>query len=210
MRSCHTAAGGLLEYKKNARAPLSMRAHTVRLIDEEGQPAGIMSLREAQDLAQSRGLDLIELNTDGQMAVCKLGDYGRLKYQEQKKKAEARKKHKAMLLKEIQLRPNIEEHDYQVKLGHAKNFLHQRDKVKVCLQFRGREMNFTEAGRKLVGRFIEDLVSLGKVESPVKMEGRRLITIIAPLKLSETALKPTPSSIPEQTSPAAINNSPAI
>lgn len=179
--------------KKPQRTPIGIRAQTVRLIDEDGQPLGIMSLKEAQDLAQSKGLDLIEVAPEATPPVCKIADYGRLRYQEQKKKTEMRKKQKVTLLKEIQLRPHIQEHDYLVKLNHAKGFLQNRDKVKVCLQFRGREIAFAEAGKKLIERFIEDLSPFGKIESPQKMEGRRIITIIAPLKVSDQT-DPSPKS----------------
>jgi translation initiation factor IF-3 len=179
--------------RKPQRPPLSLRTQNVRLMDEQGQPLGIVSLREAQDMANARGLDLIEVSGDAVPPVCKIGDYGKLKYQEQKKKAEVRKKQKVTLLKEIQLRPHIQEHDYQVKLNHAKGFLQDRDKVKVCLQFRGREIAFAADGRKVMDRFIQDLVNLGKVESPPKMEGRRMIGILSPLRLADLDIGATSS-----------------
>jgi translation initiation factor IF-3 len=176
-----------LEYtRKPPRGPAIARVPAnVRLIDEQGQPLGIMSFREAQDLAQEKGLDLIEVAPEANPPVCKIADYGRLRYKEQKKKAEMRKKQKIVLLKEIQLRPNIQEHDYQVKLTHGKEFLQERDRVKVSLQFRGREIAFAENGRKVLARFIEDLALLGKPEATPKMEGRRMIAILAPLKTAE-------------------------
>ncbi len=173
--------------KKSTRGAPVPRFHTVRLIDENGQPLGIMPLKEAQDIAQERGLDLIEVTPDAQPPVCKIADYGRLRYKEQKRKTEMRKNQKITILKEIQLRPHIQEHDYQVKLTHAKGFLQERDKVKVSLQFKGREIAFAEAGKKVLHRFIEDLATLGKVEAMPKLEGRRMIAILAPLKLSEQA-----------------------
>lgn len=171
--------------KKPIRGSQVIRAHQVRLIDENGVALGIVLLREAQEMAQQRGLDLIEVAPDASPPVCKIADYGRLRYSEQKKKTEMRKKQKITLLKEIQLRPNIQEHDYQVKLSHAIGFLQNRDKVKLTLQFRGREVAFAEAGRKVIERIIGDLASVGKIESPPKLEGRRIIGIISPLRTSE-------------------------
>lgn len=153
----------------------------MRLIDEEGEQLGVMSFKEAQDIALQKGLDLIEVASDASPAVYKIGDFGRLRYKEQKKKAEMRKKQKVILLKEIQLRPQIQEHDYQVKLAHAIEFLRNRDKVKIVLQFRGREVMFVDAGKKVVDRLLEDLKKWGKVESAPKFEGaRRIIGIVAP------------------------------
>jgi translation initiation factor IF-3 len=182
-----------LDYsKKPIRGSQVIRAHQVRLIDENGVALGIVLLREAQELAQQRGLDLIEVAPDANPPVCKIADYGRLRYAEQKKKTEMRKKQKITLLKEIQLRPNIQEHDYQVKLSHAIGFLQNRDKVKLTLQFRGREVAFADAGRKVIERIILDLSPFGKVESPAKMEGRRIIGIVAPLRESDTPVVTNP------------------
>jgi translation initiation factor IF-3 len=181
----HSVENALDYSKKPIRGNQVIRAHQVRLIDENGVALGIVLLREAQELAQQRGLDLIEVAPDASPPVCKIADYGRLRYAEQKKKTEMRKKQKITLLKEIQLRPNIQEHDYRVKLAHAIGFLQNRDKVKLTLQFRGREVAFAEAGRKVIERIIADLSSVGKVESPPKLEGRRMIGIMAPLRTAE-------------------------
>ena len=162
-----------------------VRPYSVRLIDENGVALGVVSLREAQELAQQRGLDLIEVAPEADPPVCKIADYGRLRYKEQKKKMEMRKKQKITLLKEVQLRPQIQDHDYQVKLSHAIGFLKDRDRVKITLQFRGREIAFVELGKKIVDRIVEDLKPWGKVEGTPKLEGRRIIGIIAPLKTAE-------------------------
>lgn len=143
---------------------------------------GIMTWRDAQALAMERACDLIEIASDNDPPVCRLGDFGKMRYKEQKKKNELRKKQKIVLLKEIQLRPQIQDHDYQVKLNHAKQFLTARDRVKINLQFRGREIAFVDIGRKIVERMIQDLSSLSKEESPVKLEGKRLSCVLAPLK----------------------------
>ncbi len=171
-----------------------IRAHQIRLIDENGVAMGIVLLRDAQEIAHQRGLDLIEVAPDANPPVCKIGDYGRLQYAEQKKKKEMQKKQKITLLKEIQLRPNIQEHDYQVKLSHAIGFLQNRDKVKITLQFRGREVAFAEAGRKVMERMIQDLATVGKIESAPKLEGRRMIGIISPLRASELETVAGPTS----------------
>jgi translation initiation factor IF-3 len=181
----HSVENALDYPKKPVRGNPIISAHQVRLIDENGAALGIFLLREAQEMAQQRGLDLIEVAPDASPPVCKIADYGRLRYAEQKKKTEMRKKQKITLLKEIQLRPNIQEHDYQVKLSHAIGFLQNRDKVKLTLQFRGREVAFADAGRKVIERIIADLSSVGKVESPPKLEGRRIIGIISPLRAAE-------------------------
>lgn len=171
--------------------------HThVRLIDEEGQMLGIMAWRDAQALAAERSCDLIEIAPDNDPPVCKLGDFGKMRYKEQKKKHELRKKQKIVLLKEIQLRPHIHDHDYQVKLNHAIQFLKDKDRVKINLQFRGREIAFADIGRKLVDRMVQDLSSLAKLESPMKLEGKRLTCVLTPLKtVAEDLDKPEPETI---------------
>ncbi len=184
--------------KKPHRNSPVIRSLTVRLIDEDGQSLGIVSVKEAQLLAQQRGLDLVEVSPDANPPVCKIADYGRLCYAEQKKKNEMKKKQKIMVLKEIQIRPNIQEHDYKVKFNHVSSFLQQRDKVKLILQFRGREVAFAEQGKKIMERMIAELTHIGKVEFSPKMEGRRMIAIIAPLKQVDLPLetKDSPPSSP--------------
>lgn len=169
-------------WKSNPKGILP--AKSIRLMDENGEPLGVMSFREAQDLALERNLDLIEVSAQANPPVFKIGDYGRLRYKDQKKKNELKKKQKIVLLKEIQLRGNIAENDYQVKLNNAKGFLENKDKVKVVLQFRGREIFFVQEGKKILDRFIEDLILLGKAENIPKLEGKRITVIISPLKTS--------------------------
>ena len=182
-----------MDYTKKSpmRGHSTIKSLTIRLIDENGVGLGIVSLRDAQEMANQKGLDLIEVAPDATPPVCKIADYGRLRYKEQKKKNEMKKKQKITLLKEIQLRPHIQEHDYQVKLNHAISFLKDKDKVKITLQFRGREIAFADAGRKVVERIIEDLKTWGKIESPPKLEGRRIIGILGPIKTLETSLEST-------------------
>lgn len=166
--------------KKPLKSNQGIRAHQVRLIDQNGEMIGIVSLREAQALAQERDLDLIEVAPEADPPVCRIGDYGRMRYQEQKKQHEMRKKQKTMDIKEIQLRPHIQEHDYHVKLNHARAFLEHHDKVKLILQFRGREISFADIGQKVVERMVEDLADCGKVETLPKLEGKRIVAVIVP------------------------------
>jgi translation initiation factor IF-3 len=173
--------------KKTLRSNQGIRAQEVRLIDEHGVMLGIVSLREAQEMAHMKELDLIEISPETHPPVCKIMDYGRMRYHEQKKKMEMKKKQKTSVLKEIQLRPHIQEHDYQVKLNNAKGFLEDGDKVKITLQFRGREISFAETGKSIVERMIVDLAEVGKVESNPKLEGRRMICVIIPVKSGQAS-----------------------
>jgi translation initiation factor IF-3 len=140
---------------------------------------GVMSVAEGMSEAAKAGLDLVEVSPNVDIPVCKILDFGKYKYEQQKKASEARKKQKTVDIKEIKLRPNIEDHDYNVKLKAAKKFLGNEDKVKVTLRFRGREMAHKEMAAKLLVRMKEDLAELSKVELEPKMEGRQMIMILA-------------------------------
>ena len=140
---------------------------------------GVMSVSEGIVEAEKAGLDLVEVSPNADIPVCKILDFGKYKYEQQKKAAEARKKQKTVDIKEIKLRPNIEDHDYGVKLKAAKKFLGNEDKVKVTLRFRGREMAHKEMAAKLLDRMRDDLAELSKVEFAPKMEGRQMIMILA-------------------------------
>jgi translation initiation factor IF-3 len=139
-----------------------------------------MSTRDALQQAEGAGLDLVEIAPQGQPPVCKLLDYGKFKYEAQKKKNEARKKQKTIDLKEVKLRPGIEEHDYQVKMRSMRRFLEEGDKVKVTLRFRGREMAHQELGVRVLERVQEELDEMAKVEQLPKMEGRQMVMVMAP------------------------------
>lgn len=152
----------------------------VQLIDAEGQNLGNVSIQEAIALAEEAGLDLVEIVPNAEPPVCKIVDLGKLKYQNQKKAAEARKKQKTVEIKEIKMRPNIDTHDYEVKLKAAQRFFEEGDKVKVTLRFRGREMAHQELGMKLLQRVKEDTVEIAKVESEPKLEGRQMMMVLAP------------------------------
>jgi len=141
-----------------------------------------MSVAEGVEKAEAVGLDLVEVSPNADIPVCKILDFGKYKYEQQKKAAEARKKQKTVDVKEIKVRPNIEDHDYMVKLKAAKKFLGNEDKVKVTLRFRGREMAHKNMAAKLLDRIRDDLAELSKVEFHPKMEGRQMIMILAPDK----------------------------
>ncbi|ENS12596.1 translation initiation factor IF-3 [Brucella abortus 88/217] len=132
-------------------------------------------------MAEEAGLDLVEIVPNAEPPVCKIVDLGKLKYQNQKKAAEARKKQKTVEIKEIKMRPNIDTHDYEVKMKAAQRFFEEGDKVKVTLRFRGREMAHQELGMKLLQRVKEDTVEIAKVESEPKLEGRQMMMVLAPL-----------------------------
>jgi translation initiation factor IF-3 len=166
--------------KNEVLANKQIRAPRIRLVDEDGTALGIFSLEEALEKAKAKGLDLVEISPQSDPPVCRILNYGKFKYETRKKQAENRKKQKIVHLKELQLRVKIEEHDYQVKKNHAEKFLNHGDKVKVVIQFRGREMSRKELGDKLLSRFQEDLESLSKIDSPARLEGRRMIMILAP------------------------------
>jgi translation initiation factor IF-3 len=141
---------------------------------------GVMTPREAMVLAEEAGLDLVEISPNTDPPVCKILDYGKYKYEQQKKAAEARKKQKVVDLKEIKIRPGIEQHDYEVKMRNAKKFLENGDKVKVTMRFRGREMSHIQIGRELLEKMQQELASIGKVEYAPKLEGRQMIMILVP------------------------------
>ena len=152
----------------------------VRLVDHEGENRGVVSTDEARQLADEVGLDLVEVSPNADPPVCKLMDFGKYKYESQKKANEARKKQKTIDIKEIKMRPNIDRHDYDVKKRSMKRFLEEGDKVKVTMRFRGREMAHQERGLMVLDRVRDELEELAKVEQWPKMEGRQMIMVIAP------------------------------
>jgi translation initiation factor IF-3 len=152
----------------------------VRLVDHEGENRGVVSTEEARQLADEVGLDLVEVSPNADPPVCKLMDFGKFKYENQKKANEARKKQKTINIKEIKMRPNIDHHDYDVKKRLMVRFLDDGDKVKVTMRFRGREMAHQERGLLVLDRVRDELEELAKVEQWPKMEGRQMIMVIAP------------------------------
>ena len=152
------------------------------MIDHEGANRGVIPTEEAMDIALDAGLDLVEIQPNANPPVCKILDYGRYKYQAQKKAAEARKKQKTVEIKEIKMRPNIDTHDYDVKMKNMLRFFNDGDKVKVTLRFRGREMAHQDLGVNLLNKVREETSEIAKVESAPKLEGRQMVMVLAPLK----------------------------
>jgi translation initiation factor IF-3 len=157
-----------------------IRSPQVRLIDQNGEMQGVMSARDALQRAYQAGLDLLEISPNAEPPVVKILDFGKYKYEQQKKKNEARKKQKIIEIKEIKVRPNIDENDYQVKLRAMKSFIDEGDKVKVTLRFRGREMAHQELGVKVLERIRSDMESETKVEQMPRMENRQMIMVLTP------------------------------
>ena len=157
-----------------------IRVPEVRLIDHEGENRGVVESREAMRMAEDVGLDLVEISPNAVPPVCKIMDFGKYKYEQQKKANEAKKKQRIIEIKEVKFRPNIDVHDYEVKMRNVTRFLEEGDKVKVTLRFRGREMAHQELGREVLERIATDTTDLGKVESMPKMEGRQMIMVIGP------------------------------
>ena len=155
-------------------------ARDVRLIDSEGQNVGVVPIRQALMMAEEVNLDLVEISPDAKPPVCKILDYGKFKFQEQKKAAEARKKQKVIEIKEIKMRPMIDDHDYDVKMRAIKRFFEEGDKVKITLRFRGREMAHQELGQQLLDRVRKDTGEIAKVESEPRFEGRQIVMVLAP------------------------------
>lgn len=167
--------------KEGPRINDKIRSATVQLIDADGDNRGETDTREAIDLAQSAGLDLVEISPNAVPPVCKIMDYGRFKYQQQKKAAEAKKKQKTVEVKEIKMRPNIDVHDYDVKMRNARRFFNTGDKVKFTLRFRGREMAHQNLGMDVLNRIRDETVGYAKIEAYPKMEGRQMMMVLAPL-----------------------------
>lgn len=167
---------------KGPRVNQEIVSPQVRLVDAEGAMIGIVSIEEALKRSQEVFLDLVEIVPNTDPPVCKIQNYGKLKYEDQKKRAELKKKQKTIELKEIQIRPTIEIHDYEVKRKKAHSFLLEGNKVKVTLQFRGREMSHQELGVKMIQRFQKDLEDVSKIDMEPKLEGRRMIMVLSPEK----------------------------
>jgi translation initiation factor IF-3 len=157
-----------------------IRVPQVRLIDQDGEMQGVMSARDALLRAYAVGLDLLEISPNADPPVCKILDFGKFKYEQQKKKNEAKKKQRVIEIKEVKVRPNIDENDYQVKLRSMKSFIEEGDKVKVTLRFRGREMAHQDIGVKVLERIRADLEAATKVEQMPRMEMRQMVMVLSP------------------------------
>jgi translation initiation factor IF-3 len=153
---------------------------SVRLIDADGEQVGVVSVAEGIDLADEAGLDLVEISPNASPPVCKILDYGKYKYEAQKKANEARKKQKTIDVKEIKMRPGIDEHDYQVKMRSVRKFLDSGDKVKMTIRFRGREMAHQDLGVRVLDRVRDELDEEVKIEQYPRTEGRLMTMVVAP------------------------------
>jgi translation initiation factor IF-3 len=166
--------------KDGPRVNHDITARLVRLVGVDGEMLGVFKVDDALREAERAGLDLVEVSPNAEPPVCKILDFGRFKYESQKKKNEARKKQKVIEVKEIKLRPAIDQHDYDVKMKSVRKFLSEGDKVKVTLRFRGREMAHQELGVKVLDRVREDLGEEVKIEQMPRLEGRQMIMVMAP------------------------------
>ena len=166
--------------KDGPRVNEEIRIREVHLIMQDGANKGTFSIAEALQAAQESGLDLVEISPNAAPPIVKILDYGKYKYQEQKKAAEARKKQKVVEVKELKYRPMIDDHDYDVKMRAMQRFFEEGDKVKVTLRFRGREMAHQELGTRLLNRVKDDVTKFAKVEMEPRFEGRQMIMILAP------------------------------
>ena len=169
-----------LPTRDGPRVNEEIRSPQVRLIDQDGEMLGVMSAREALIRAYDVGLDLLEISPNAVPPVVKILDYGKYKYEQQKKANEARKRQKVVEIKEIKVRPNIDDHDYDVKMRQAKEFIGEGDKVKVTLRFRGREMAHQDLGLKVLDRIRTELAETTKVEQMPRLENRQMIMVLAP------------------------------
>ncbi|MCP4206194.1 MAG: translation initiation factor IF-3 [Shimia sp.] len=158
-----------------------IRSNEIRLIGADGENVGVVTPARAMVMADEAGLDLVEISPNANPPVCKIMDFGKFKYEQQKRESEARKKQKTIEIKEVKFRPNTDTHDYEVKMRNVYKFLENGDKVKVTLRFRGREMAHQNLGRELLERVAADTREMGKVENMPKMEGRQMIMLIGPL-----------------------------
>ncbi|MCC7274298.1 MAG: translation initiation factor IF-3 [Alphaproteobacteria bacterium] len=157
-----------------------IRVPRVRLVNERGDMVGVVTTVEALGMAEEAGLDLVEVAPNADPPVCKILDFGKYKYEEQKKKNEARKKQKVIEVKEIKLRPGIDDHDYDVKMRAMQKFIEEGDKVKVTLRFRGREMAHQDLGLQVLMRVRDDLDPVAKVEQMPRLEGRQMVMVMSP------------------------------
>ncbi|WP_156825177.1 translation initiation factor IF-3 [Elioraea tepidiphila] len=166
--------------REGPRVNEDIRIPQVRLIGADGEMIGVLPTREALWRAREAGLDLVEISPNADPPVCKILDFGKYKYEQQKKKNEAKKKQKVVEIKEIKIRPNIDDHDYDVKMRQAKSFIGEGDKVKVTLRFRGRELAHVDLGMKVLERVKGELDEIAKVEQMPRMENRQMIMVLTP------------------------------
>ena len=188
-----------------------IRAREIRVIDDDGSQLGIMTPRDALMIARERGIDLIEVAPQAQPPVCKIMDYGKFKYEQAKREKESAKKHKQSELKGIQMFPNIEAHDFEVKVRNAIKFLEEGDKVKITVRFKGRQITHPEFGRQQLEKIVSMTSSVSQVEKPPAMEGRMMTMILSPAKQGGAPTKPVapPAPRPHQGTNGAGPSGPA-
>lgn len=165
------------EHRINER----IRVPQVRLIDEKGEQVGVVPTAQALQMARDRGLDLMEVSPNAQPPVCKITDYGKFKYEKKKKDHQAKKKQTVIKVKEVQLRPRTDDHDLEYKFKNVRQFLIEGCKAKITVMFRGREIAYADQGHKLMAELVDTIKDVGMVEAPAKLEGRKLIMVLAPL-----------------------------
>ncbi|KPK38398.1 MAG: translation initiation factor IF-3 [Omnitrophica WOR_2 bacterium SM23_29] len=165
---------------KSIRVNERIRTREIMVIGANGEQLGVMAPEQGLRLAQEGGLDLVEVAPQAKPPVCRIMDFSKYKYEQEKKAKEAKRKQHAIHIKEIRLKPKIGDHDYQVKLGFIKKFLERGDKVKITLLFRGREMSHPELGRKVLERLSGDIANVGEIEKPPLQEGRLIVMVVAP------------------------------
>jgi translation initiation factor IF-3 len=157
-----------------------IRGKEIRVISDDGEQLGIMSVREAMKIAEEKGMDLVKVAPNAKPPVCRIMDFGKYKYEQSKREKEARKKQTIINVKEVKMRPNIEEHDFQTKARNAERFLKQGDKVKVTIMFRGREITHPQLAEELLNKLAERVKDLANVEKGAKIEGKNMTMILAP------------------------------
>ncbi len=170
-----------------------IRASEVRVIGPEGDQLGIMKTQAALRMATEQGYDLVEIAAEAAPPVCRIMDYGKYRFEKEKKEKENRKKQQVVELKELQLTCSIGDHDFETKVNHANRFLGDGNRVKIVVKFKGREMAHTERGEALMDRFAQSVDELGSVEKPAKIEGRNMIMILAPKKITAKKEKAKPT-----------------
>ena len=187
-----------------------IRIRQVRVIDDAGEQLGVMPTEQALELARSKGMDLIEVSPTAAPPVCRISDYGKLKYEQSKKDKDARKKQRNYELREVKLRPKIENHDYEVKARMARRLLEDGGKVKVTIMFRGREITYASFGRKLLDRMANDMSDVAIIEREPRLEGKNMFMILAPKPQQQTAAaasKPAVAAQAERPNPVPGANS---
>lgn len=184
---------GPADWKPRIRSNERIRVPQVRVIDAEGQQVGIMDTRDALALAREKGLDLVEISPTARPPVCRVMDFGKYKYEEAKKQRAAKKKQHSIQVKEVKLRPKIDDHDFNFKVAAARKFLEQHHKVKLTIMYRGREMAHPELGERLLQRVIRELSEIGTLEQTARLEGRNLTTMMGP-RPAKGGSRPRPKS----------------